>query len=49
MDTAARNSLPWILALTIGLIGSESSALTIYRFGGETLPPPSELSAEGAD
>mgnify|MGYP006416890431 CR=1 FL=1 len=35
--------------LVVCLMCSQSSALVIYRFGGESLPPPSELSAEGGE
>lgn len=37
----------WRTALALILICSESSALVIYRIGGETQPPPSELAADG--
>ena len=39
----------WRLALVIGLMCSDASALVIYRFGGESLPPPDELSAVGGE
>ena len=39
----------WILALTLSVFCCEVSALTIYRFGGESQPAPPELSAEGGE
>ena len=45
--TAAAPKSFWLLFLVVSLSCSESPALTIYRFGGESLPPPPELSAEG--
>lgn len=47
MARTTNSSLCWPVALAVGLLCSESLALTIYRFGGESLPPPGELSAAG--
>lgn len=43
----AAATLKWGIALSAFLFASQASALVIYRFGGQALPPPSELSAEG--
>ena len=39
----------WIPILVLGLTGDEAHGLTIYRFGGEAHPLPSEAGQEGVE
>ena len=48
MATTIQKSL-WSTTLAVCLMCADLSALVIYRFGGESHPPPSELSAPGGE
>ena len=37
----------WVIVLMVGLLAGESAGLTIYRFGGESLPDPPEAGNDG--
>ena len=39
----------WVLVLSLGFLPETSQAVTIYRFGGEDLPPPAESARAGVE
>ena len=39
----------WVLVLCLGLLPESSPAVTIYRFGGEDLPPPLESARDDVE